>query len=121
MEPGAPWVGSNPRPGDRLRDLDSDAALLTTVVADVIRCSDGAASIELRDRTVALARATRGGDPVAPDTLASLVSQLDLDQTELLVRSLSRWFQLVNLAEDNERVRRVCRRAAREAPAPRRG
>ena len=39
----------------------------------------------------------------------------------MLVRSLTRWFQLVNLAEDNERVRRL--RAARggEAPAPRRG
>jgi phosphoenolpyruvate carboxylase len=104
-----------------LSDLDSDAALLTDVLNDVIRRSDGEAAIELRDRTVALARATRGGDPVAPDTLASLVSELDLDQTELLVRSLSRWFQLVNLAEDNERVRRLRRRAAREAPAPRRG
>src|SRR6267154_1162632 len=49
------------------------------------------------------------------------VAGLGLDQTEVLVRSLSRWFQLVNLAEDNERVRRLRRRAAREAPAPRRG
>jgi phosphoenolpyruvate carboxylase len=87
----------------------------------VIRRSDGEAAIELRDRAVALAKATRGGDPVAPETLASLVSELDLEQAELLVRSLSRWFQLVNLAEDNERVRRLRRRAAREAPAPRRG
>jgi phosphoenolpyruvate carboxylase len=104
-----------------LRDLDSDAALLTEVLNDVIRRSDGEAAIELRDRTVALAQATRGGDPTAPDTLASLVAELDLEQTELLVRSLSRWFQLVNLAEDNERVRRLRQRAAREAPEPRRG
>ncbi len=104
-----------------MHDLDSDAALLTDVLNDVIRRSDGEAAIDLRDRTVALARASRGGDPGSPDTLASLVSQLDLDHIELLVRSLLRWFQLVNLAEDNERVRRLRRRAAREAPAPRTG
>jgi phosphoenolpyruvate carboxylase len=104
-----------------LRDLDTDAALLTDVLDDVIRRSNGDGAIELRDETVALARAIRSGDHVAPDTLANLVSGLDLDQTELLVRSLSRWFQLVNLAEDNERVRRIRRRAAEEAPAPRRG
>jgi phosphoenolpyruvate carboxylase len=104
-----------------LRDLDSDAALLTDVLDDVIRHSDGEAAIELRDRTVVLARATRGGDPDAPEALASLISGLDVDQAELLVRSLSRWFQLSNLAEDNERVRRLRRRDARDAPAPRRG
>ena len=104
-----------------MRDLDSDAAALTDVLDDVIRRSDGEDAIELRDRTVALARAIRDGDPSAPDTLENLISELDLDQTELLVRSLSRWFQLWNLAEDNERVRRIRRRDAREAPAPRRG
>jgi phosphoenolpyruvate carboxylase len=104
-----------------LRDLDSDAAALTDVLDDVIRRSDGEDAIELRDRTVALARAIRDGDPSAPDTLENLISELDLDQTEVLVRSLSRWFQLWNLAEDNDRVRRIRRRDAREAPAPRRG
>jgi phosphoenolpyruvate carboxylase len=104
-----------------VRDLDSDAALLTEVLNDVIRRSDGEAALELRERTVALARATRGGDPDAPEALASLIAELDLDQAELLVRSLSRWFQLLNLAEDNERVRRLNQRDVREAPAPRRG
>jgi phosphoenolpyruvate carboxylase len=104
-----------------LRDLNSDAALLTDVLNEVIRRSGGEAAIELRDRTVELARATRGGDPAAPEQLASVIAELDLDQTELLVRSLSRWFQLVNLAEDNERVRRIRLRAARDAPEPRTG
>jgi phosphoenolpyruvate carboxylase len=107
--------------GGRLPSFDSDAGLLTEALDEVIRLSDGATVIELRDRAVALARATREGDPDAPDVLAEMVSELDLDQIELLLRSLSRRFQLVNLAEDNERVRRVRRRAAREAPEPRRG
>ncbi len=103
------------------RDFAHDAALLTDVLDEVIRRSDGDGALELLERTVALGRATRAGDAGAADRLATLISGLDLDQTEVLVRSLTRWFQLVNLAEDNERVRRVRRRAAREAPAPRRG
>src|ERR1700722_2686680 len=62
-----------------------------------------------------------GGEEVAAHRLAALVAGLDLEQAEVLVRSLTRWFQLVNLAEDNERVRRVRRREEREAPAPRSG
>ncbi len=37
------------------------------------------------------------------------------------MRSLSRWFQLINLAEDNERVRRLRRRERAHADAPRAG
>ena len=39
----------------------------------------------------------------------------------MLIRSLTRWFQLVNLAEDNERVRRLRPRARARARAPRAG
>ena len=46
---------------------------------------------------------------------------LTLEETELLVRSLTRWFQLVNLAEDNERVRRLRARDAADPKRPRAG
>ena len=59
--------------------------------------------------------------PTAGDALAQLIAELDLERIELLIRSLTRWFQLINLAEDNERVRRIRAREAREWPAPRRG
>ena len=107
--------------GAALRDFASDEALLTEVLHDVVRASDGHAAVELLDNAVALGRAARGGDEAAGDHLAALVASLDLDQTEVLVRSLTRWFQLVNLAEDNQRVRRLRRRDARDAPAPRQG
>ncbi len=61
----------------------------------------------LLDRAVALGRAARLGDDDAADALAVLVSELSLERAEVLVRALTRWFQLVNLAEDNERVRRL--------------
>ncbi len=94
IESDAAGVSPNRLPGSGLRDFDGDVALLTGVLNDVICRGAGEAVIELRDRTVSLAQATRSGDPSAPDTLASLVSELDLDQIELLVRSLSRKTQV---------------------------
>ncbi len=103
------------------RDFDTDQALLTEVLREVVSTSDGSRAIELLDQTVELGRAARTGDGAAADRLASLAAELDLAETAVLVRALTRWFQLVNLAEDNERVRRLLSRDAREAPAPRPG
>jgi phosphoenolpyruvate carboxylase len=104
-----------------LRDFEGDEALLADVLHDVVRASDGPEAVELLDAAVALGRAVRDGDEAAAVRLATLVESLDLDQTEVLVRSLTRWFQLVNLAEDNERVRRLRRRDVSDGPAPRSG
>jgi phosphoenolpyruvate carboxylase len=104
-----------------LRDFDSDVALLTAALDEVIAVEGGAELLELRGRAVDLTRRARAGDERAGDELADLVAGLDLATLEPLVRSLTRWFQLMNLAEDNERVRRIRARAGREAPAPRRG
>jgi phosphoenolpyruvate carboxylase len=77
--------------------------------------------LALLDDTVALGRQARLGDERAADRLAALVAGLTLAQTEVLVRSLTRWFQLVNLAEDNERVRRLRARDAQDPQRPRAG
>jgi phosphoenolpyruvate carboxylase len=114
-------IASDASPGAPSEHHARDEALLTEVLHDVIRASDGDGAVELLDQAVELGRAARGGDEAAADRLAELVAGLDIERTEVLVRSLTRWFQLVNLAEDNERVRRIRRRDAREAPAPRPG
>lgn len=108
-------------PGRPSADHARDEELLTEVLHDVVRASDGDAAVKLLDEAVALGRAARSGDETGADRLAELVAGLELERTEVLVRSLTRWFQLVNLAEDNERVRRIRRRDANEAPAPRPG
>jgi phosphoenolpyruvate carboxylase len=104
-----------------LRDFDSDVALLTDVLDEVIVAGGGEQLLALRRRAIELTKRARAGEESAGDELAALISGLGLADLELLVRSLTRWFQLVNLAEDNERVRRIRARNAREAPAPRRG
>jgi phosphoenolpyruvate carboxylase len=89
------------------RDFLADETLLTEVLGDVIRHSDGGGVLELFGQAVALGRAMRAGDAAAPGRLAALIAGLELEQLEALVQSLTRWFQLLNLAEDNERVGRI--------------
>jgi phosphoenolpyruvate carboxylase len=103
------------------RDFDADESLLTEVLDEVVRRSNGEAALELHNRAVGLSREALNIPGTAADRLAALVAELDLDHSEVLVRSLTRWFQLANLAEDNDRVRRLRRRDLEEAPAPRRG
>ena len=102
------------------RDFQGDEELLTGVLREVIGSSDGPAAVELLDEAVALGRAMRDGEHDAADGLAELVARLRLEEAGVLVRALTRWFQLVNLAEDNERVRRL-RRADPGGSAPREG
>jgi phosphoenolpyruvate carboxylase len=103
------------------RDFATDEALLTDVLRDVIAMGEGEDAVRLLDDAVALGQEARLGDEQAADRLAELVAGLSLEETEVLVRSLTRWFQLVNLAEDNERVRRLRARDASDPERPRAG
>lgn len=86
------------------------------ILREVISGAEGPGAVELLDLTVDLGQRARRGDEGAADELAARVAELSLDQAEVLVRALTRWFQLVNLAEDNERIRRL-RARDREAAA----
>ncbi|HYZ82516.1 MAG TPA: phosphoenolpyruvate carboxylase [Solirubrobacteraceae bacterium] len=103
------------------RDFAADEALLTDVLREVIAIGDGPDALRVLDDAVALGQEARRGDEGAAERLADLVAGLSLDEAEMLVRSLTRWFQLVNLAEDNERVRRLRARDAVDPQRPRAG
>ncbi|MDP9347070.1 MAG: phosphoenolpyruvate carboxylase [Actinomycetota bacterium] len=103
------------------RSFATDRALLLDAFQEVVRRSEGEGVLDVPERAVGLARRARAGDEAAADDLETLVAGLGPHDAELFVRTLTRWFQLVNLAEDNERIRRLRAREAREAPAARRG
>ncbi len=103
------------------RSFADDRALLLDAFREVVRRSEGEHVLEDHERAVELARRARAGDEGAAGELADLVAGLDVGPAELFVRTLTRWFQLINLAEDNERIRRLRAREAREVPAARRG
>ena len=98
-----------------------DEELLTDILREVIALGEGPEAVALLDDAIALGSRVRLGDETAADELAALAGALDLDQAEVLVRALTRWFQLINLAEDNERVRRLRDRDAAHPERPRAG
>ncbi|AKF05923.1 phosphoenolpyruvate carboxylase [Sandaracinus amylolyticus] len=98
--------------------LNEDVNVLGRVLGTVLREQEGVPFFELveevRTRTKALRAASadaRGADTTALQTRLASVSPGD---AEGLVRAFSMYFQLVNMAEENERVRRVA-----ERPGPR--
>ena len=125
--PSAPGPGAEPGDGPPAREppaprtFADDQTLLAEVLAEVIEADPHGGTLDLHERTVALAHRAREGDEAAAGLLAEMVADLDVEEAELLVRSLTRWFQLVNLAEDNDRVRRLRSRELAQAPAARSG
>src|SRR3954451_19915262 len=107
--PGAPlsYLGG--------RSFVDDRSLLLDLFTEVLEASEGERAVALHERAAALGKRSRTGDHAATRELEELVASLSLEDAQGLLRSLSRWFQLINLAEDNERVRRL-RRRERERP-----
>ncbi|MEA2527523.1 MAG: phosphoenolpyruvate carboxylase [Thermomicrobiales bacterium] len=103
------------------RTLSDDIYLLGGLLGQVIRTQAGEAAFQLEEEVRALGKAFRGGDRDAGDRLEALVGGCSIDEASVLVRAFTNYFQLINLSEDNERVRRIRRREAEVHPAPRRG
>jgi phosphoenolpyruvate carboxylase len=101
--------------------LSDDIGLLGGLLGEVIQAQEPAEAFMLEERARTLARALRSGDETAAEQLAALVEGLSVQETTVLVRAFTSYFRLVNLAEDNERIRRIRERERSEHPAPRRG
>ena len=89
------------------RTLSDDVYLLAGVLGDVLRSLAGPDAFELEEEARGLAKAARAGETDAGDRLAALVSGVSVDEAQLLTRAFTSYFQLINLAEDNERIRRL--------------
>src|SRR3954466_9902291 len=103
------------------RTLHDDIDLLGGLPGEVIQGQEAREAFALEERARALGKALRSGDDAARAQLSALVASLSIDEATVLVRAFTSYFRLVNLAEDNERVRRVRAREQERRPAPRRG
>ena len=91
--------------------LAREVRLLGSLLGQVIVEQEGLDLLELvervRRRTIALRRVE---DPVERARLSAELDALDLPRAAALIRSFSLYFQLVNLAEERQRVRTLRRR-----------
>jgi len=109
------------RPDAAPRTLHDDIGLLGGLLGEVIQTQERPEAFALEERARTLGKALRSGEEPAGERLAALVAGLSVEDATVLVRAFTSYFRLVNLAEDNERVRRIRARERKEFPAPRRG
>lgn len=99
--------------------LSEDIHLLGDILGQVIRRQAGVEVFELEESIRALAKARRmDDDPKIDARLEQIVNGLSVEKAELVSRAFANYFELVNLAEEQNRVR-VLRQRERDAhPQP---
>ena len=97
-------------PGAARDPLAREVKLLGALLGQVIAEQGGPALLDLVERCRRLSIAFREtGDEAAGQALAAELDALDVDRAEALARAFSLYFQLVNLAEERDMVRRLRR------------
>ena len=79
--------------------------LLGDMLGETIVEQEGQECLDLVEAIRGLAKAHRTGDEEAGERLIALIRELPLEKTRLVAKAFATYFQLVNLAEDEERVR----------------
>ena len=101
------------------RTLSDDVYLLAGLLAKSSASLAVSAFVQTETART-LAKNLRAGDAQAGAELDALVRGLSDDEAETLVRAFTNYFQLINLAEDSERIRRIRNREVAEG-GPSRG
>lgn len=96
-----------------LSRLSEDIHLLGDLLGEVIRAQHGQAAFEAVEAVRAAAKARRNHDPLAHITLTRIIEGQSLAGKRVLIKAFSNYFQLINIAEDQQRVR-VLRQRERE-------
>ena len=101
--------------------LSADIHQLGDTLGQVIRQQAGIAIFDLEERIRALSKTRRTDpDPEIDRYLADVVAELSLPEAESVARAFTSYFELINLAEENHRVRVLRQRERRAYPRPRR-
>lgn len=96
-------------------ELRRQVNFLGTLLGETIVEQEGERLFALVERVRHLAKAGREGDAAAQETLLQLIEALPLEDARVVVKAFASFFQLVNLAEDQERVRVLHRRLLQAA------
>jgi len=99
--------------------LSEDIHLLGDILGQVIRQQAGIELFDLEERIRALTKARRSDNerPIN-QFLKKLIADLPLDKAEAAARAFTTYFDLINVAEDIQRVRALRRREQNQYPFP---
>jgi phosphoenolpyruvate carboxylase len=92
--------------------LRADVKYLGTLLGQVIADQHGTAALDLVELTRAQAKARRTEDPDGPGELYDSLERLPTEQLAVLIKAFSNYFQLINIAEDQQRIRVLRQREA---------
>jgi phosphoenolpyruvate carboxylase len=99
-------------------ELSQNIHLLGDLLGKVISELESPRIFETEERIRALAKARRSGDAIAADHLHAEVSALQNEDARVVAASFASYFDLVNLAEENQRVQLLRQREDASYPEP---
>src|SRR5688572_20943756 len=99
-------------------ELSQNIHLLGDLLGKVISELESPRIFEIEERIRALAKARRGGDAIAADHLHAEVSVLQNEDARVIAAAFAAYFDLVNLAEENQRVQLLRQREDESFPEP---
>lgn len=99
-------------------ELSQNIHLLGDLLGKVISELESPRIFEIEERIRALAKARRSGDDFAALGLHGEVSQLSNEDARVIAAAFAAYFDLVNLAEENQRVRLLRQREDESYPEP---
>ncbi|MCB9452361.1 MAG: phosphoenolpyruvate carboxylase [Anaerolineaceae bacterium] len=97
---------------ETINSLSADIRLLGNLLGQIIREQHGDIAFDLVEQIRAMARERRSNQPGATTRLTETIGRLSLESRRVLVKAFSNYFQLINIAEDQERIRVLRRREA---------
>lgn len=89
------------------RSLSEEIRLLGDLLGEVIIELSGRKTFELEEKIRALAKRFRLHDKKARAKLQELIAKMSLDEAENVALAFTTYFELVNIAEENFRIRRL--------------
>jgi phosphoenolpyruvate carboxylase len=92
--------------------LSADIHLLGDMLGQIIREQHGDAAFDLVEHVRLKAKDRRAGQADAYDDLIATINDLDVDARQVLVKAFTNFFQLINIAEEQQRIRVLRQREA---------
>jgi phosphoenolpyruvate carboxylase len=92
--------------------LSKDIRFLGDLLGSIIREQQDNDAFELVERVRAAAKARRSGDHSATALLTEIIAGLELNDKRVLIKAFANYFQLINIAEDLQRIRTLRQREA---------